>query len=387
MPLNSLPPPSTPESLHMAMPPTMNSQPPLRTDALAAHRQSFQYPLSRPSPQLAAASPPSQHSSPGVCMYYDPLSHPTLPAAHSGIYPSPSDPPHPSLTTSTSWSAASASPSPITPHVMPQPHFVPYMPSAAPGPPYYLYPPMQPPYVPPTPYYAPPYAVSTHTSMHNHQQRLVHGAVADPRLTHMLHTTAMAQQQMPVQQSIPTRSQPLMPVPVYVNMPQLPYYSQPLTAKKRRLQWTPELHSKFLNAVKQYGIDDAVPKLLLRAMNVPGLTRENVASHLQKYRESLRKEKQTLESSSENVDTGDGRGGSQVPVEVVRDKGLQKSKKRDDLPNGLSSSHLAMLQSSDSSSSEQNACTQAKADVSNKDGRLPFSEPTLKKRRLSESPT
>lgn len=31
--------------------------------------------------------------------------------------------------------------------------------------------------------------------------------------------------------------------------------------------------------------------MLLHAMNVPGLTRENVASHLQKYRESLRKNK------------------------------------------------------------------------------------------------
>ncbi|KAK7265123.1 hypothetical protein RJT34_32739 [Clitoria ternatea] len=59
--------------------------------------------------------------------------------------------------------------------------------------------------------------------------------------------------------------------------------------KKIRLVWDAELHSKFLAAVNQLGIDKAFPKRILDMMNVEGLTRENVASHLQKYRQSLKK--------------------------------------------------------------------------------------------------
>ncbi|KAK1267986.1 Two-component response regulator ARR2 [Acorus gramineus] len=62
-----------------------------------------------------------------------------------------------------------------------------------------------------------------------------------------------------------------------------------LTSKKPRLTWTPELHSKFINAINQLGVSKAVPKRILDLMDTPGLTRENVASHLQKYRNGLRK--------------------------------------------------------------------------------------------------
>ncbi|KAL1803713.1 hypothetical protein ACET3Z_032360 [Daucus carota] len=48
--------------------------------------------------------------------------------------------------------------------------------------------------------------------------------------------------------------------------------------------WSVELHQKFVIAVNQLGIDKAVPKKILKLMNVPGLTRENVASHLQRFR-------------------------------------------------------------------------------------------------------
>lgn len=54
--------------------------------------------------------------------------------------------------------------------------------------------------------------------------------------------------------------------------------------KKPCVLWSVELHQKFVIAVNQLGINKAVPKRILELMNVPGLTRENVASHLQKFR-------------------------------------------------------------------------------------------------------
>ncbi|KAL8481423.1 hypothetical protein ACS0TY_027798 [Phlomoides rotata] len=59
--------------------------------------------------------------------------------------------------------------------------------------------------------------------------------------------------------------------------------------KKPRVVWSVELHQQFVTAVNHLGIDKAVPKKILELMNVPGLTRENVASHLQKYRLYLRR--------------------------------------------------------------------------------------------------
>ncbi|XP_038707705.1 two-component response regulator ARR2-like isoform X2 [Tripterygium wilfordii] len=61
------------------------------------------------------------------------------------------------------------------------------------------------------------------------------------------------------------------------------------TSKKPRVIWSVELHQQFVAAVNQLGIEKAVPKRILDLMNVPGITRENVASHLQKYRLYLRR--------------------------------------------------------------------------------------------------
>lgn len=63
----------------------------------------------------------------------------------------------------------------------------------------------------------------------------------------------------------------------------------PAAAKKPRVVWSVELHQQFVSAVNQLGIDKAVPKRILELMNVPGLTRENVASHLQKFRLYLKR--------------------------------------------------------------------------------------------------
>ncbi|KAK1302553.1 Two-component response regulator ARR14 [Acorus calamus] len=69
-------------------------------------------------------------------------------------------------------------------------------------------------------------------------------------------------------------------------------------AKKARVVWNPQLHSQFLRAVGQLGYDKAVPKKILDLMNVPNLTRENVASHLQKYRMFLKRLSQEKQPGS-----------------------------------------------------------------------------------------
>ncbi|KAL6909802.1 hypothetical protein ACP4OV_001461 [Aristida adscensionis] len=57
-----------------------------------------------------------------------------------------------------------------------------------------------------------------------------------------------------------------------------------LGKKKAKVDWTPELHRRFVQAVEQLGIDKAVPSRILEIMGVDFLTRHNIASHLQKYR-------------------------------------------------------------------------------------------------------
>lgn len=61
------------------------------------------------------------------------------------------------------------------------------------------------------------------------------------------------------------------------------------TVKRPRLVWTPQLHKRFVDVVAHLGIKNAVPKTIMQLMNVEGLTRENVASHLQKYRLYLKR--------------------------------------------------------------------------------------------------
>ncbi|XP_022872101.1 transcription factor MYBC1-like [Olea europaea var. sylvestris] len=82
------------------------------------------------------------------------------------------------------------------------------------------------------------------------------------------------------------------------------------TLKRPRLVWTPQLHKRFVDAVAHLGIKNAVPKTIMQLMSVDGLTRENVASHLQKYRLYLKR----MQGISSN---GGGVGGNNSPAALA----------------------------------------------------------------------
>ncbi|KAG6641114.1 hypothetical protein CIPAW_09G050400 [Carya illinoinensis] len=89
------------------------------------------------------------------------------------------------------------------------------------------------------------------------------------------------------------------------------------TLKRPRLVWTPQLHKRFVDAVAHLGIKNAVPKTIMQLMSVDGLTRENVASHLQKYRLYL-KRMQGLGGSG-GAGGGGGAGGLTASVDPATD--------------------------------------------------------------------
>ncbi|XP_021893896.1 two-component response regulator ARR11 [Carica papaya] len=98
--------------------------------------------------------------------------------------------------------------------------------------------------------------------------------------------------------------------------------SDPSSTKKARVVWSVELHQKFVKAVNQIGFDKVGPKKILDLMNVPWLTRENVASHLQKYRlylSRLQKENE-LKSSFGGIKHSDS-----PPKDATGSYGLQNS--------------------------------------------------------------
>ncbi|KAG2261643.1 hypothetical protein Bca52824_068722 [Brassica carinata] len=77
-----------------------------------------------------------------------------------------------------------------------------------------------------------------------------------------------------------------------------PYVRSPVP----RLRWTPELHRCFLNAVDMLGGHHrATPKLILKMMDVKGLTISHVKSHLQMYRGSKLTLGTPEESSSSSI--------------------------------------------------------------------------------------
>jgi SHAQKYF class myb-like DNA-binding protein len=97
------------------------------------------------------------------------------------------------------------------------------------------------------------------------------------------------------------------------------------TSRRRRLVWTPDLHNRFVKAVKEIGIDTAVPKAILQHMGVHGLTRENVASHLQKYREAAKKIEDSRERRNTNEPAAEVEEVTDMPTEDTREGGIEQN--------------------------------------------------------------
>ncbi|KAJ9562916.1 hypothetical protein OSB04_008076 [Centaurea solstitialis] len=87
--------------------------------------------------------------------------------------------------------------------------------------------------------------------------------------------------------------------------------------RKVKVDWTPELHRRFVQAVEQLGVDKAVPSRILEIMGIGCLTRHNIASHLQvTHRKHLLAREAEAASWSQrrqlyggNTTTGGGGGG------------------------------------------------------------------------------
>ena|SRR3990167_10166721 len=70
---------------------------------------------------------------------------------------------------------------------------------------------------------------------------------------------------------------------------QLKLFNETMVVRpSKRAIWSDELQYRFLACVEEFG-DKSVPSVVLAQMNVVGISREQVASHLQKYRMKKRK--------------------------------------------------------------------------------------------------
>ena len=92
--------------------------------------------------------------------------------------------------------------------------------------------------------------------------------------------------------------------------------------QKQRFVWSPELHKRFEAAVAQLGIEAAKPQAISQLMGVHGEnapTRQNIKSHLQKYRLLMKKkaaasEQEPERDSSPPPSSGGTRSGRQAAV-------------------------------------------------------------------------
>eukprot|EP00899_Mesostigma_viride_P020474 jgi/Mesvir1/28428/Mv15854-RA.1 len=125
------------------------------------------------------------------------------------------------------------------------------------------------------------------------------------------------------------------------------------TEKRNRVVWTRELHACFLDAIKRVGIDLVVPKTILHAMgSPPGVSRESIASHLQKFRIWHRKVKaQGVLDEDLSVDDFLSQRGYEAPHSGT---GSMSRRKRQAIMASMSSSGSSLEAGLSSSSSSNN---------------------------------
>ncbi|KAK1360154.1 hypothetical protein POM88_044628 [Heracleum sosnowskyi] len=113
------------------------------------------------------------------------------------------------------------------------------------------------------------------------------------------HTQHLAEPIGPQQELQQTQEQPQQ----IVEEGQVQFQRPLLGMGKPRLYWSRGLHARFVRAVSELGgSSSATPKEILNKMNVPGLTREQVKSHLQKVRTS--EARKTLQQGMQNSVNG-----------------------------------------------------------------------------------
>ena len=99
----------------------------------------------------------------------------------------------------------------------------------------------------------------------------------------------------PSVQNTPPQSPPRTPKRIPINkwgkLPRLSHFNTLRRTKTNKIVWSLSLQQRFLVALELLGIDEAMPSDILYIMNVDGLTRPNISSHLQKYRQKLVKKK------------------------------------------------------------------------------------------------
>ncbi|TKW05383.1 hypothetical protein SEVIR_7G171800v4 [Setaria viridis] len=109
--------------------------------------------------------------------------------------------------------------------------------------------------------------------------------------------------------TIPGQLYPTVSPPATINV------HSPLRTKVRR-RWTTEMHDRFVDAVNQLGgCENAKPKAILDIMNVEGLTREQVKSHLQKYKLAQVRHRPS-EVAGTSVDTATSNEGIPSDVQI-----------------------------------------------------------------------
>ncbi|XP_047961753.1 two-component response regulator ARR14-like [Salvia hispanica] len=83
--------------------------------------------------------------------------------------------------------------------------------------------------------------------------------------------------------------------------------SQGNVKRKMCTEWTKELHEKFEEAIYQLGDGNIFPNEIAKKMNVPGLQRMQIASHLQKIRQA---DDEDPESTQTDPKSSDGKRSS-----------------------------------------------------------------------------